>query len=159
MFSETKCKNKKNFSRYCLQCFSSESVLMEHKVICSSINRKHSVELKIGSIKFKMYFKQIALPFKIYAGFENLCWSLFKKLQTKDRDKNTSYTEKHQGHIPCSSAYKVICTDDKFSKTDVLYKGKNEVNMFIKVILEEYHYYKKMIKNHFKKKSCHVCRR
>ena len=154
MFSETKCKNKKHFCRYCLQCFSSESVLMEHKVICSEINSKHSVELKIGSNKFKMYFKQIALPFKIYADFE----SLFEELQTKDRDKNTSYTEKHQGHIPCSFAYKVICTDDKFSKPDVLYKGKNEVNIFIKVILEEYHY-KKMIKNHFNKKSCHVCRR
>ena len=29
MFNKTKCKNKKHFCKYCLQCFSSERVLME----------------------------------------------------------------------------------------------------------------------------------
>ena len=33
MFSKTKCKNKKQFCWYCLQCFSSEKLLMEHKEI------------------------------------------------------------------------------------------------------------------------------
>ena len=47
-----------------------------------------------------------------------------KKLQIKDRDKNTSYTEKYQDHTPCSFAYKVLCIDDKFSKPAVLYREK-----------------------------------
>ena len=28
--NKTKCKNKKNFFKHCLQCFSSKSVLVEH---------------------------------------------------------------------------------------------------------------------------------
>ena len=30
------------------------------------------VELKEGTIKFKNYFKQLAVPFKIYANFESI---------------------------------------------------------------------------------------
>ena len=95
MFNKKKCKNRKHFSRYCLQCFCSEKVWMEHREICLEINDKQSVKLESGATKFKNYFKQIAAPFKTYADFE----SLLKGLQIKDRDKNTSYTEKYQDHI------------------------------------------------------------
>ena len=56
----------KNFCRCCLQCFSSKKVLIEHKTNCLIINGKQTVKLKSGSIKFKNYFKQLAVPFKIY---------------------------------------------------------------------------------------------
>ena len=36
------------------------------------INDKKTVKLKNGSIKFKSYFKQLAVPFKINADFESL---------------------------------------------------------------------------------------
>ena len=39
--------------------------------------------------------------------------------------------------------------DNKFSKKVVLYRGKNAVYKFIKAILEEYDYCKKMMKKHF----------
>ena len=64
---------------------------------------------------------------------------------------NGSYTEKFQDHIPCSFAYKVACVGYKFSKKVVLCRGKNAVYRFIKAILEEYDYCKKMIKKHFNK--------
>ena len=64
---------------------------------------------------------------------------------------NGSYTEKYQDHIPCSFAYRLVCVDNKFSKKVVLYRGKNAVYKFIKAILEEYDYCKKMIKEHFHK--------
>ena len=70
MFHKTKNKNKKWFCRSCLQCFSSESVLIKHKENCLSINGKQSVKLEEGIIEFENYFKQIPVPFKIYAGFE-----------------------------------------------------------------------------------------
>ena len=54
----------------CLQRFSSENVLIKHKEICSSINGKKSVKLEKGIIKFENHFKQIPVPFKIYADFE-----------------------------------------------------------------------------------------
>ena len=70
MFRKTKNDNRKWFCRSCLQCFSSESVLTKHKENCLSINGKQSVKLEKGIIEFKNYFKQIPVPFKIYADFE-----------------------------------------------------------------------------------------
>ena len=100
MFHRTKNKNKKWFCKSCLQCFSSENVLIKHKENCLSINGKQSV--KLGEIiKFENYFKQIPVPFKIYADFEcNL-----KKIKCNEG----SYTEKHQDHFLCSFAYKIVC--------------------------------------------------
>ena len=70
MFHKTKNKNKKWFCKSCLQCFSSENVLIKHKEDCLSINGKQSVKLEKGIIEFENYFKQIPVPFKIYADFE-----------------------------------------------------------------------------------------
>ena len=70
MFHKTKNKNKKWFCRSCLQCFSSENVLIKHKENCLSINGKQSVKLEKGIIEFENYFKRIQVPFKIYADFE-----------------------------------------------------------------------------------------
>ena len=71
MFNKTNNKNKKDFCRYCLQCFSSENVLTEHKENCLVINGKQNIKLGNGSISFKNYSKQLPpVPFKIYADFE-----------------------------------------------------------------------------------------
>ena len=70
MFHKTKNKNKKWFYRSCLQCFSRENVLIKHNENCLSINGKQSVKLEEGIIEFENYFKQIPVPFKIYADFE-----------------------------------------------------------------------------------------
>ena len=60
---------KIKISKSCLQCFSSENLLIKHKEICLSINGKQSVKLEEGIIKFENYLKQIPVPFKIYADF------------------------------------------------------------------------------------------
>ena len=70
MFHKTKNKNKKWFCKSCLQCFSSENVLTKHKEDCLSINGQQSVNLEEGIIEIKNYFKQLPVPFKIYADFE-----------------------------------------------------------------------------------------
>ena len=70
MFHKTKYKNKKWFCRSCLQCFSSESVFIKHKEDCVSINGVQSVNVEKGIIKFENYFKELPVPFKIYADFE-----------------------------------------------------------------------------------------
>ena len=141
MFHKIKNKNKKWFFRNCLQCFSSESVLIKHKEDCLSINGKQSVNLEKGIIESENYFKQLPVSFKIYADFEcNL------------RDVGIyegSYTKKYHEHIPCSYAYKVVCIDDRFSKSIVICRGKNVAYEFIKAILEEHKYCKKIMKKHF----------
>ena len=117
--------------------------MIKHKENCLSINGKQSVNLEKGIIKFENYFKQLPLPLKIYADFEcNL------------RDVEIyegSYTKKYHEHVPCRYAFKVVCIDDRFSKTIVVFKGKNAAYEFIKAILKEYKCCKKIMKEHFDK--------
>ena len=47
--------------------------MTEHKEDCLMINGKQSVKLEKGTTEFEDYFKQIPVPFKIYADFE---WNL-----------------------------------------------------------------------------------
>ena len=143
MFHKTKIENKKYFCRRCLQCFNSKSLLAKHREDCLSINCAQSVRLEKGKIKFKNYFKHIPVPFKIYADFEcNL-----RGVESYEG----SYTKKYQDHVPCSFAYKVVCIDDRFTKPIVVFRGENAAYEFIKAILKEFEYCKKVMKKHFNK--------
>ena len=68
MFHKMTNKNQKYFFKSCLQCFSSKNVLTEK--VCFCINGAQSARLEKGIIKFKNNFKQLPVPFKIYADFE-----------------------------------------------------------------------------------------
>ena len=92
-------KNKIYFCKCCLQCFSREKVLIEQKENCLIINGKQSIKLKSGSISFKNYFKQLPVPFKIYADFDGI----LKGVKSSDKN-NDSYTEKYQDEIPSTFA-------------------------------------------------------
>ena len=117
--------------------------MIKHKENSFSINGKQSVKLEEGIIKFKNYFKQIPVPFKIYADFEcNL---------KKVRCNKDSYTDKYQDHIPCSFAYKVVSVDNRFTKPTIIYRGENAAYEFIKAILEEYKYCKKIMEEYINK--------
>ena len=144
MFHKTKNKNKKWFYRSCLQCFSSESVLIKLKEDCLSINGKQSVKLEKGIIEFENYSKQTPVPFKIYAYFE--CY-----LRGAESYEGSYTKKKHQDHIPCSFAYKVVCVDERLTKPIVVYRGENAAYEFIKTILKEYKYCRKVMKKHFNK--------
>ena len=137
-------KAKKYFCKNCLQCFSSKKILNEQED-CLVINGKQNVKLGKGFISFKNYFRQIPVPFKIYADFE----CIFKNVDKDIINNNISYTRKYQDHIPCSFAYKVVCLDNKYSKKIVLYRGRNGVNKFIRLILNEYNYCRKITRKYF----------
>ena len=102
--------------------------MIKHKEICLSINGKRSVTLEEGMIKFENCFKQIPVPFKIYADSEcNL-----KKVKCNEG----SYTEKYQDHIPCSFAYKIVFIDDKFTKPTILMGVKMQLMNSLKQFLK-----------------------
>ena len=87
MFHKTKNNNKKCFCKSCLQCFSSENMLIKHKEDCLNINGVQFVGVEQGTIEFQNYFKQLAVPFKIYADFEcnlesKVCEMKFVKVLT-----------------------------------------------------------------------------
>ena len=119
-------------------------MLTEHKEVCLSINGAQSVSLEKGTIKkYKKYFKQIPVPFKIYTDFEcNL-----KSIESYEG----SYSKKYQDHILCSFANKLACVDDKFTKPIVVFRGENAAYEFIKAIFKEHQYCKKVMKKHFNK--------
>ena len=74
--------------------------------------------------------KQVPVPFKIYSHFECILDSV--------ESYEGSCSKKYEDHIPCSFPYKLVCTDDKFSKSIVLYRGENVAYKIIEVILKEY---------------------
>ena len=81
-------------------------MLTEHKEILLRIIGAQSQRLEKGTIEFKNYFKQIPVPFKIYADFECNLKSV--------KSYEGSYPKKYQDHVPCSFAYKLLCVDDEF---------------------------------------------
>ena len=93
MFNKAENENKNYFCKSYLQCFSSKNVLTEHKEVCLSINGAQSARLEKGTIKFKNYFKQIPVPFKVYADFECNLESV--------KSYEGSYSKKYQDHVPC----------------------------------------------------------
>ena len=117
--------------------------MTKHKEVCLSINGAKFVRLEKGRIEFKNYFKQIPVPFKVYVDFE--C-----NLESVESYEG-SYSKKYQDHIPCSFAYKLVCVDDKFTKLIVIFRGENAAYEFIKAILKEYQYCKKVMNKHFSK--------
>ena len=143
MFHKTKYKNKKDLCKSCLQFFSSKNVLIEHKEVCLSINGAQSVRLEKEAIEFRNYFKQIPVPFKIYADFE--C-----NLENVESYEG-SYSKKYQDHIPYGFAYKLVCVGDKFTKSIVVFRGENAAFELIKAILKEHQYCKIVMKKNFRK--------
>ena len=145
VFNKTKCKNRKWFCKSYLCCFSSETVLLEHKKDCLMINGGQNVKLEKGFIEFNNFNRMIPAPFKIYADFE----CLLKEVDSGLHNDCFSYSAKSQDHIPCSFAYKLVCVDDKYNKDLVCYRGKNAVFKFIQSIFKEYDYCKGVMKKDF----------
>ena len=69
-FTKQKIKAKNGFVEVVYSAFSRESMLIKLKENRLSINGKQSVILEKGIIEFENHFKQIPVPFKIYADFE-----------------------------------------------------------------------------------------
>ena len=96
-----------------------------------------------GTIEFKNYFKQIPVSFKIYVDFECNLKSV--------KNYEGSYSKKYQDHVSCSFAYRFVCVDDKFTRPTVVFRGEHAAYEFIKGILKEYEYLKKVMQKDFNK--------
>ena len=150
MFNQTKHEHRKYFCMYCLQCFSREDVLTEHKNNCISINGKQAINMpeKGDKVYFKNNHKQLPTPFVIYADFE----ALTEKIHGCQPNNEKSYTEAYQKHTDCGYGYKVVCHyDDKYSKPVQIYRGENAVYKFMENMLEEVNWCKSKMKKEFNK--------
>ena len=75
MYNQSKHKERKHFCMYCLQCFSSESILVNHVKNCLTINGNQAINMpKKGEniLTFNNFHKQLPVPFAIYADFEDI---------------------------------------------------------------------------------------
>ena len=168
MYNQTKHKEKKHFCMYCLQNFSTEQILLKHKENCMVVNEKQAIRMpKKGEnlVRFKNHQRQMPASFVMYADFE----AITEKIHGCEPNKNKSY----QKHTSCSYGYKVVCRyNDKYTKPVKIYRGEEQVKMFMGEILKEVQYCEKIIKTKFKKplkmssedeqnfnaaKECHIC--
>ena len=172
MYNQTKHEHRKHFCMHCLQCFSPDRVLSNHKDICIQVNGTQAIKMpnKDNNIlKFNNFHKQQPVPFVIYADFE----AITEKIHGCQQDGNKSYTEAYQRHTDCGFGYKVVCCyDDKYTKPIQLYRGEKAVYKFMENILEEVKYCKRVMKKYFNKPlrmteeneqefkkatTCHIC--
>ena len=172
MFSKTKHEHRKHFCMHCLQCFSSEKVLNNHKDNCIVVNGTQVVKMPEKGkniLQFDNFHKQQQVPFVIYADFE----AITEKISNCQPDDNQSYTNAYEKHTDCGYGYTVVCCyDDKYSKPLIIYRGEKAVYGFLEDMLKEVKYCKKVMKKEFNKplkmtkddenkfekaKECHIC--
>ena len=172
MYNQTKHKERKHFCIYCLQCFSSERVLNDHKENCIQLNGVQAIKMPTKNnniLKFENFNKQQPVHFVIYADFE----SILERVQGCKPNDEKSYTQTYQKHTDCGYGYKVVCCyDDQYTKPTQIYRGKKAVYKFMEKMLDEVDYCKKVIRMNLNKKLemtdddenkfknttvCHVC--
>ena len=88
-FSGTKHKDKQHHCRSCLQIFTTEIILSNHKKQCLLINGCQAVNYESGIIKFKNYNNEIPILFKIYADTE--CFLKRTKIEGEHTTKYQEY--------------------------------------------------------------------
>ena len=69
----------------------------------------------------------------------------------RKQNPNGTYTNKYQKHVTCSYGYKLVCVDDKFSKSFKSYLGEDAVYNVISSMIEESKYFSDVIKKQFNK--------
>ena len=172
MYNQTKHKERKHFCMHCLQCFSSERVLTDHKENCIQVNGTQAIKMLTKDdniLKFNNFHKQLPVPFVIYADFE----AITEKIHGCQPNDDKSYTEAYQRHTDCGYGYKVVCCyDDKYTKPIQIYRGEKAVYKFMEAMLDEVKYCKKIMKKYFNKplrmteddekefqkaNECHIC--
>ena len=141
MFSRTKHKGKKHYCMPCLQGFTTEKIVFNHKKQCLLVNGYQAVNYGSGIIKFAIYNKQMLILFKIYADTE----SFFKRTKIKEAE----HTIKYQEHQPNSIEAKLVCIDDRFTLPTVIFKGKDCINKIITWILDKQKWTKQVTIKYF----------
>ena len=140
MFSRIKHRDKKHRCMSCLQSFTTEEILSNHKKQCLLINGCQAVNYESGKIKFKNHNRQIPILFQIYADTE--CF--LKRVSSYEGE----HTRKYQEPIPNFIGAKLVCIDDRFTLPSIIFKG----NKFITWVLDKQKWTKEIIKQYFNKR-------
>ena len=118
---KTKSKDGKIFiCKRCFSHFTKEELLDKHIKYCSN---NETVAVKMPNpntmLHFKNYYKQLPIPFVVYADFE--CFT--KPMNTCSPNPKESYNYNYQKHEPSGFCFYVKGIVDKKNKTNHLYKN------------------------------------
>ena len=144
MYSKTKYQHKKHHCMSCLQIFTKEEMLNQHKKQCLLINGCQAVNYESGTIKLTNHNKQIPILLKIYVNTE--CF--LKRINSYEGE----HTIKYQEHIPNSIGATLGCIDDRFTLPSIIFKGKKFINKFITWVLDKQKWTKHITEPFFNKK-------
>lgn len=138
--ARTKCRgNAYKFCRYCFQGFTSERVLKKHIKYCSKHDVQHVEFPKKGDgdvIEFDDHSRKMRVPFVIYCDFE----AIARKLDTCIPNPSSSHTTTIANYDACSYGYQVLCTDERYTKPPVIYRGPDASKHLLESLLQEEKY-------------------
>ena len=121
---------------YCLHGFIREQLRNDHLSYCSSHGAQKVVLPQKGQddiLEFKDFGKTLKVPFVIYADFE----TLNRKMASCVPDPSFSHTTPTTKLDVCGFGYKVVCTDPKYSKPTLVYRGSDASSKFIEHLRRE----------------------
>ena len=84
------------------------------------------------------------IPFVIYADFE----SLIEKVTSCQPNPQLSSTTHKQKHKACGYSYVVVCSNDKYFKFPVVFRGNNAVDHFLNHLMKEEAYMRREVSYH-----------
>ena len=127
----------------CLENFTAEEILSNHKKQCLLINGCQAVNNKSGIIKFTNHNKQIPILFKIYTNRECLLKrvSILTKVNIKYQERN-----------PNSTGVKSVCSDDRFTLPSIILTGKDCINKCLTWVLDKQRWTKQIAKQYFNRR-------
>ena len=131
--------HKRHFCVNCLNSFNSVETRDKHYEYCVDREAVRIEVPKQGSkIRFTDGYKQMKVPFVMYADFESILAKVDSDLEeTKDENGKKSYTKKINQHIPSG-----FCVYSKFAHGNVedplkVYRGRDCVEVFCDYIEKE----------------------
>ena len=144
MYDHSLHRGRKHFYRYYLHAFITEETLKRHIKDCIKINSKQRTIMpkKSEYVTLKNYERKIKSPFIIYADFE----SILVPENNGKQNSEDSYTNDYQKYIAFSYGYKLVCVDDKFSKSF------KKISNFIHSMIKESKYWSDVMEKYFDKK-------
>lgn len=129
-------RSKTHFCPYCLHAFQREELMIKHIDFCG-INGEQKIELPQKGIndtlKFSDFRKKMRCPFVLYCDFE----TTNKDVQTCMQNPNRSSSTITKQMEVCSFGYKRVCTDPRYTKESVIYRGPEASRRFIECLLKE----------------------
>ena len=130
LYDQNRHNESKHFCERCLHGYKRKEMLERHKPECKGLLKSptRTEMLKEGenTMEFKNFYKQMKVPYVIYADFE----CVLEKIDGCEPPPDKSYTVKTEKHEPCGFSYIAVRSDGKLFGP-FTYRGRDAVYVFL----------------------------